>query len=390
MSEPEDSFNKHVKALTELSLNIADDLNNESLVWKNYVTRFMQAYTAANNPDGFREMFMRFFRSNVSQLSRPIMNDEMEFNDKWLKSTEVIPHPASKKVASYSLKQFCRGIIVYFSDDNEKLRAVSIPISEIYNAALKLCARDHVKYVTLPASVIYHFFSIILAVIPRSFHEREVIQRNVDVIREAIKGLGSSPDKIENKTMGNINGMGSLIKEMVKQAGMKVPEKSSKDMDAALDRMMNGDVIAKIGNLVSTISADSEGSDLSSVLRNVGKALQNDELNATVADITAKHESEAQNLVASIPARDQSFGSVTSHTVSISGQIPGFANVASHTVSLPARDQVSGSVAARATSMRTRDEGCDSTTQIAVQGKIQIGTKTANPNALIFDPSAQE
>jgi hypothetical protein len=120
-----------------------DFLKTSKPYWNLCCDKFHAAYVKARNPDGFRDMFYNFYDKNRDRFVEDVVCDG-EINDEWLKNKEVKTGTSSKKKKSadefgFSLKSIaCRGEIIYFDESNEKIRNVSIPITEAYLAACKI------------------------------------------------------------------------------------------------------------------------------------------------------------------------------------------------------------------------------------------------------------
>jgi len=148
MSSLDASIRNLLKVITQVqaqsTVNSGDFLKSSKPYWHLCTEKFHAAYIKAKNPDGFRDMFLNFFGKNEDNFIDDVVADE-EINDEWLKCKDVITiNNKNKKKKnsdefSFSLRNInCRGHVIYFDENNEKIRNVCIPIGEAYIAAVKI------------------------------------------------------------------------------------------------------------------------------------------------------------------------------------------------------------------------------------------------------------
>lgn len=142
------NLDNSIKLLLDTSLAIHDSMygksQNNQRHWFTCVNKFMCVYTGINNPEKFKEMFLNFYNSHKEHLDKPIFYDDEQgkshVNDSFLKNNEKNDNNnKSNKSNSWSPKEITsKGIIIYYKPNEEKFKAIAIPISEIYQSAVKI------------------------------------------------------------------------------------------------------------------------------------------------------------------------------------------------------------------------------------------------------------
>lgn len=273
-----------------------DFLKSSKPYWNLCCDKFHAAYVKARNPEGFRDMFYNFYDKNRDMFTNDVVSDG-EINDEWLKNKEVLPLPGSsskskKKTADefgFSLKSIsCRGEIIYFDETNEKIRNVSIPITEAYLAACKIYV-DGAKtgeYSPLPAQLLYNLYQIGYHVCDTE--DQAALQANVVSLKEIVDSLSSEDDASgEGSTLEPIKGM---MKTLASKFGLNGDPSKLMEGDGiqkAISGFFSDEVTGKMKGMWNAFQDKvkiDDTKDISSLISNIGEAIKDPSLQSTIQE----------------------------------------------------------------------------------------------------------
>lgn len=302
--KPEFSLDSSIRGLLKTLGSIAnhgkmasmDFLKTSKPYWSLCCDKFHAAYSKARNPEGFRDMFYNFYDNHREKFTEEVVN-EGEINDEWLKNKEVLPLPGdkgSRKKKSddfgFSLRSIsCRGEIIYFDERNEKIRNVSIPITEAYLAACKIYV-DGAKegeYSPLPAQLLYHLFSIIYHVCDTE--DQEVMKTNVDSLKEIVDSLSSEDESGsgEGSTLEPIKGMMKSLAGKLGLSGDASKLMEGDGIQKAISGIFSEDVTSKMKSMWSNFSDKvkiEETKDIGALISNIGDAIKDPSLQSSLQE----------------------------------------------------------------------------------------------------------
>ena len=275
-----------------------DFLKSSKPYWNLCCDKFHAAYIKARNPEGFRDMFYNFYDKQRENFTADVVSDG-EINDEWLKHKEVLPLPgastSSKKKKSadefgFSLKSIaCRGEIIYFDETNEKIRNVSIPITEAYLAACKIYV-DGAKsgeYSPLPAQLLHYLYQIAFHVCDTE--DQDTMKSNVASLKEIVDSLTSEEETSgEGATLDPIKGM---MKTLASKFGLNGGE-AGKLMEGdgiqkAISGIFSDEVTGKMKNMWSTFQDKvkiDETKDIGALISNIGEAIKDPSIQSTIQE----------------------------------------------------------------------------------------------------------
>jgi hypothetical protein len=275
-----------------------DFLKTSKPYWNLCCDKFHAAYVKARNPEGFRDMFYNFYDKNRDRFVEDVVSDG-EINDEWLKNKEVFPAPGasagSKKKKSadefgFSLKSIaCRGEIIYFDESNEKIRNVSVPITEAYLAACKIYV-DGAKsgeYSPLPAQLLFFLYQIMYHVCDTD--DQDVMKSNVAALREIVESLTSeeATSSGEGATLEPIKGM---MKTLANKFGVNGDASKFLEGDGiqkAISGIFSEEVTGKMKNMWSTFQEKvkiDDSKDIGALISNIGEAIKDPSLQSTLQE----------------------------------------------------------------------------------------------------------
>jgi hypothetical protein len=274
-----------------------DFMKTSKPYWNLCCDKFHAAYIKARNPEGFRDMFYNFFDSRREKFVEDVVSDG-EINDEWLKNKEVLPIPGSgagkKKKSSdefgFSLKSIsCRGEIIYFDATNEKIRNVSIPITEAYLAACKIYVdgAKNGEYSPLPAQLLYNLFLIIYHVCDTE--DQEVMKANCHSLKEIVDSL-TSEDEINDGTGATLEPIKGMMKSLADKFGLSGDASKLMEGDGiqkAISGIFSDEVTGKMKNMWNTFQDKvkiDDTKDIGSLINNIGEAIKDPSLQNTLQE----------------------------------------------------------------------------------------------------------
>ncbi len=329
---PLSDFDSSIRYLFETSLNIRNEAygnsQNTQKLWVTWLTKFINIYTKKKNPDTFIPMFQTFFNENIDQFSLPIFETEEDgstkVNDNWLKHNEYRDGPGfdasnpPKKIVKNSWTpddSRCKGYVIYFND-NEKFYMISIPISEIYNTAVKLWRERKEKNLeckTFPAKILLSLFSVVYHSLPDISDQKEILKSNIDKLQAHVDTLTPAGGGSSNVGSG-LSGIGKIMSQIMKASG--ISGSSSFDegkIDNMIGKIANQNSIEKVGKVIGTVietikpeEGSGEQQNIGGVLNKIGKALQSDTVTSAVTEVASlgKPSSESVDLINTIPTAE--------------------------------------------------------------------------------------
>jgi hypothetical protein len=303
MSELDTSIKALLRVISQIqsrSSGNVDFMKSSKPYWHLCIEKFHAAYIKAKNPDGFQDMFNTFFEKHLSKFTEEVIDEDGDINDEWLKNKEVQTPKGNKKKktideSSFSLRNInCRGEVIYFDESNEKVRNVSIPISEAYLAACKIYA-DGAKrgeYSPLPAQLLTALFSVMLEVCDKEY-EKEV-RKNVKSLKEIVEQLTNGEEENTSGTGSTLDPISGLLNQVKKKLNLG-DNLDLSSLEKITSGLFDSDVTNKVKGIWDTFNEKvnlKEGADLSTIISNVSDAMKDGELQerlkGTIAEVASK------------------------------------------------------------------------------------------------------
>ena len=272
--------------------------NGSKPYWHICVEKFHAAYIKAKNPDGFRDMFSSFFEKHRDMFIEEVINEEGDINDEWLKNKEILSTSSKKKKSNdegvFSLKNInCRGEVIYFDETNEKIKNVSIPISEAYLAACKIYS-DGAKrgeYSPLPAQLLVAFFTLIAEVCPDKYKSK--VEKNVKELKDVVEQLTNGDE--QTTTGSTLDGIGSILKKAQESLNLNLGDINTSNIEEKVSTLLDPNITGKFKTMWDRFNQKvnlKEGADLGSIISNVSDAMKDkdlqSELQNTIAEVASK------------------------------------------------------------------------------------------------------
>jgi hypothetical protein len=266
--------------------------------WHICIEKFHAAYIKAKNPDGFRDMFHSFFSKHREKFVKSVIDEEGDINDEWLKNKEVLSMTSRKKKSSdegvFSLKNInCRGEVIYFDETNEKIKNVSIPISEAYLTACKIYS-DGAKrgeYSPLPAQLLVALFTLMSDVCEDKY--KEGVSDNVKELKDVVEQLTNGEE--ETTTGSTLDGLGSILKKAQQSLNLNLGDINSSNIEEKVSSILDPNITGKFKTMWNRFNEKvnlQQGADLGSIITNVSDAMKDkdlqNELQSTIAEVASK------------------------------------------------------------------------------------------------------
>jgi hypothetical protein len=299
------TLDKAINELIDISLEINDKNKNEnSPLWNTHMSKFANTYTKILKNvsiDPFYPMFIKFSTDNLSNLTEPAWDTKTgKAGNEWLKSDKYLDGPGfiSKNIVNSSdgfnpiLNSRCRGHVIYYNDNPEHY-AVSIPISEIYNNAIKLCNKKDVDAVskTYPIKVLRALYSIVYHSLPDEIDSKKLVENNIKLVSDQLDKM--IPNKQNTSGNGNgFNGIGNILQQFAKAAGMDGV--NANGIDGLIGNFMKNDGIDKITKVITQVSGavrsnigeGDDSADLGKIIGKIGNVLSQSDIQQTASSIT--------------------------------------------------------------------------------------------------------
>lgn len=278
-----------------------DFMNSSKPYWHLCVEKFHAAYIKSKNPGGFVDMFNTFFEKHQDKFTEDVVDEEGDINDEWLKNKEVLNSTVSKKKktvdsSSFSLRNIkCRGEVIYFDESNEKIRNVSIPISEAYLHACKIYANGAKKgeYSPLPAQLLLALFTVMMEVCDDE--SKSDVKSNVKALKDVVEQLTNGEEQ-STSTGATLDPIGGLMKKLTEKfGGGKDGGFDMGNLEKTVSGLFNDEITDKVKGMWNTFNDKvnlGNTSDLSSVISSVTDVMKDPSIQAglqdTLASVAAK------------------------------------------------------------------------------------------------------
>jgi hypothetical protein len=324
-SSAADGFDVAVKKLLRAMQEVNDATSSpmnfarSEPYWVICLGKFHAAYLKANNPDGFKPMFRKFYETQRENFKEYII-EEGNVYDEWLKVKDTLPGPGKSKSSnrrssksnrarksndddcSWTPSATCKGHVVYFNTDNEKLRAVSIPLSEAYLHACKHysdLSKEKGVCSPLPATILHSLYTAISYV--RDPEDQDIFDENIANLRDIVESLTPEDSGTEGSTLDPLKGM---MKALAKNSGFSsVNGADESQINNVLGTLFNSETSNKITNVVKTVTeqiSTTNSNNVSDVIGQIGSLLQN----PTLSDMVKDTVESAQRLEGTIPTAE--------------------------------------------------------------------------------------
>lgn len=282
---------------------VSDLLTTSKPYWHLCSEKFHAAYTKAKNPEGFRDMFNTFFEKHIDKFTEEVVDEDGDINDEWLKNKEVISKSSKKKKSddySFSLKNInCRGEIIYFDESNEKIRNVSIPITEAYLAACKIYSdgAKNGEYSPLPAQLLFNLFNVMSFVCDESYADK--VKKNVKALKEIIDNLTDETEQNDTETGSTLNPITGVMKTFAKKFGLDGSNGAGGfnigNIEKTVSSLFSDDVADKMKNVFNSFTEKvnlGDAKDIGSIISNVSDAMKDpalqENLKETLSSVASK------------------------------------------------------------------------------------------------------
>ena len=303
MSTLDSSIRGLLKVISQIQ-NVSSTKNGNFLgngskpYWTICVEKFHAAYIKAKNPEGFQDMFANFFGKHRDKFTSPVIDDEGDINDEWLKNKDILSACTKKKKSgddnSFSLRNInCRGEVIYFDETNEKIKNVSIPISEAYLSACKIYS-DGAKrgeYSPLPAQLLVSLFTLMSEVCPPK--HKESVENNIKELKDVVEQLTNGDDT--STTGSTLDGLGSILKKAQQSLNLNLGDINASNIEEKVSSIMDPAITGKFKTMWDRFNEKvnlKDGADIGSIITNVSEAMKDkdlqNELQTTIAEVASK------------------------------------------------------------------------------------------------------
>lgn len=280
----DDNMKKFLNLAIEIHTAAYGSMSNQKL-WFIRIQKFLSAYTKAKNPKGFMDMWTNFYTQNSKDLNENIfveVGDTTEVNDKWLKDTTDREKKGASKLTGWNHQpQSCNGVVVYC---DPKVPSVSVPITEIYLAAIKLSkdkGNDNIKFYGYPAHVLLCIYSILNSCVPG----KQKINRNMKTLRTFLDEITAGDGSEHNDAIGEgISGFSKIMSTVIKTMGFNV-NIDDKKIEETFREAFNSDTaknvtkaIGKVMDNVNSKKSESGTDAMKNVIDGIGSAWNDPEI----------------------------------------------------------------------------------------------------------------
>lgn len=315
-----DKFDIAIRALHKCITDLHDTVNgrvssDRHALWMVRTSNFMTAYSKVNKPSAFKGMFLNFFNENKTSILAEIFTERegrLTVNDKWLRTTKDFEAkagaPQNAQDSSWTPGGLtCKGLVIYF---NPKRKSVSIPISEIYIAAVSLAKEkggsDNVKAYSFPPRVLKCLYSIFEAILSEGDNDMPAITHNLTLIKGQLDDIIPDSDEKTEATGEGIAGFTKIISSLTKSMGVDL-NLDAKQIEGTIGNVLGGDTFANLGKIVNKVVdsvKDTKTNDVGAIISGIGNTLSSDpELKTMLAAATGSISSSVNSLQASIPTQ---------------------------------------------------------------------------------------
>ena len=282
------------------SMGGMDFMKSSKPYWHICIEKFHAAYIKAKNPEGFRDMFASYFTKNLDKFKDDVIDDDGDINDEWLKNKDILVSKANKKKktideSSFSLRNInCRGEVIYFDESNEKIKNVSIPVSEAYLAACKIYSdgAKNGEYSPLPAQLLVALFTLMSEVCDEKYKKQ--MEDNVKSLKDVVDQLTNGEET--NNGMGStLNGISGLLEQAKKKLGIDLNNLDTNNIEKTVSGLFNDDITNKAKSIWDKFNSKvnaADAKDIGSIISSVSDAMKDGELQAelqsTLAEVASK------------------------------------------------------------------------------------------------------
>jgi hypothetical protein len=304
MTEKCPNFDKSVKYILETAMEIHDKAygkgSDSKRLWMICVEKFFKVYTKVNKPEKFYDIFVNFFRQHMDGFVLPILQSSQEsnsVNDTWLKDETFKDEVKQVKEKSNDWEprvKRCRGWVIYASEVKEQ-NLISIPISEIYLTAIKLCREEKSKdpvCATYPAKILFSLFSIVYHVLPDAIYseQRIKIKDNIDLLSEHIVTILPDDAEMGDEIGSGFKAISNMVNQVAKSSGLTENKVDTSIIEKSMGEVIKKDNLAKIGGLLQSAydvfkSAESTSDGIPGIMEKIGKTLQSDEVKSKISEV---------------------------------------------------------------------------------------------------------
>ena len=282
------TFDINIKKLFTLSCEVHDKLYGSMAnqqFWFICMCKFSVIYSQSDNQQAFIDIFLKFYKKNIEFFTQKLFveneNDELDVNDDWL-----LLKNKEKKTKKWSPSMStCKGQVIYFDEQNVKLKAIIIPISELYDAAIKLYKEkgdSNPICKTYQIKVLDAFFSIFSSIVT----DNDVLNTNLTELKEHIEII--TPTK---STESNMGGIGKLISGVLSNAGIN-SNFDTKNIDNLINKASTQENLDKMSTVLkevvtvfnTTDSTENKGVD--GILNNIKKVIELPIIKSVVSDVS--------------------------------------------------------------------------------------------------------
>jgi hypothetical protein len=336
-----DTFDTCIRELLTHSIKVCTAkkglLGSEKSLAGIWTSKFQTAYLGADCPEAFTSMFVDFYNAHRSDIAKPIFqtdeDDNTNIQDAWLKIRDEMPLPGQnalkkkkknrkKDADSWSADLNCVGHVIYFDNSNAETKAVSIPISEIYLAAIGIYKENDKKSAEAmsgPATVLYNLYRVLKFVVPLTHEDHDevikVIELNITLLRKFLDSL-QGDDKGSEGVGDALGGISKLMGQILKGTGLNTGNLEGKGISDALNGVFGstgGDTGNKISGVVSDlISSVSEQktNNVSDMIDHIASAMTSDKVKSGISGIFGNLSQQSADLVNTVPGVPPTEGGV--------------------------------------------------------------------------------
>lgn len=278
-----------IEDLVKIGLDIASHLKGERL-WVKWLRKFQMVLvgTEETKRDVFVPVFQAFLRRYRTLLTAPVFRDDEEGdpipNDDYLR----FPSDIGTKKTSWA-QQACRGIVIPYDHADPRMRAVAIPLTEIYEDAIRLHKEgDFISYPSRLLAALYH---VLILVCPDTDPTKPLLISNhealVALIDDGAENVGGAA-----AGEGAMNGLGAIMGKLLKGDGLS---------SMFGEQGMASEVGSLVEKLSSKIDPETKADDLGSVISQVVTSLQAPDIAASLAAGIEKLGGQAQSMMGAMP-----------------------------------------------------------------------------------------
>jgi hypothetical protein len=262
--------------------SVADGDDTEPY-WVSCVRKLKTAYERVGDATPFKAMFVNFFETNTDALVTPVFENDDKVNDAFFRDMDLRDPPCGKPKKAAGVNN---GHVLYYCAD-PKIATVCLPISEIYNVALRKhrdAPSSNPKKKLLPTGVLLDFFACLYHSLPDDHPHLETLEHTIDDLCSAAEAVapGAGPGAAATHQASSVFG-GDLISNLMGMLGGGGGSAPSGEM---------GEAFRGISSVVKTlVEKVSEGAgegddplkDPAAVVARLGNAFSSPEIQKQIA-----------------------------------------------------------------------------------------------------------